>query len=490
MKRQLINLKSAKYLSLLFCLLLTVIIQVQSFSQDLEYFETISTKDLLMVKIKNNNSQKQDLHLKINNKVWYSNDELLQKIKEQNFDSISGIKKGISDIFLFCIKQSTHFPLVQTEESQIISPLEYINSIGYGVCDDRSMFLAQLLSLSGYQCKIVHLGGHSVCEVLNFDKPIILDITNNCVISNSKGELLSLKHLENCIDCKMLNITQNFELRQVRNYLDQTRYFNLYKTTENNNSKLVESPEISSTAGINLPHKSIIEIFFPTKKTNGILPKLKFCITYNDCQQIVNIPFVIASINGKGSIKSEQTGQTFKSGDKNIPSGTYEINAKKLVLELNLNPAILSQSTNYFSVSGEKISELKITVKYSKMNQKEFSNFPTTISQSKLDSYIDLFSTFTPQLDTTNKEIFLNLLNISENVYYKIYHHIPTDDKIKENIWAFERNLNQTGIKDEELQIILKHQANLKSIVIGLIEYKPEDLLLLLRMKEEGEKHK
>ncbi|MDD3858565.1 MAG: hypothetical protein PHW83_00080 [Bacteroidales bacterium] len=490
MKMTMTNLTTARYLRIILSILFFVMLNSTLFSQSSEGIKARNQKTLKRVVITNSKLPNTDLRLKINDNIWYSTNELQQDIKKQNYDSITGIEKGISDIFLFCIEHTTHFPISKDLKSELSNPISYLNSCGYGVCDEKSMFLSEILNLLGYTSRIVHLGGHSVCEVMNNGNFIVLDITNSCVISDNKGNLLSLEKAEKCNDCSMVNVTGNYELRQLLNYLDQTAYFSLYKTSKNNNTNLVSNSKVSQFSGISLPQKSKIKIAFPDSKIKDIFPEMEFSITYKKTKLKANIPFSIESVEGNGNIKNLETGQIFKPGDQNISAGIYEISAKKIILNLNLNSSLLSSKTNDISILGEVPSEIKIKKRFAKNHAEVIRDFPSKISQLKLDNYNKLFSEFDPHIDTSTNDIFLSLLTVTNTIYLKVYNDSTKGNQFEKTLSPFINYLYNSGISTSELKMILNYPAYLKSIIIGLIEYEPEDMMLLLNMKEAEEKQK
>lgn len=249
-----------------------------------------------------------EFKLKINGKFFYSEKELIDYINvfEQDADG----KPLFWKAWDFVIRHTYHHIPV-SQDRWYHSPFLFINSFGFGLCDDINTFLAIVWKMCGYQSRVVHLGGHIVPEVFDGKKWMMMDADYGTYYLNSKKQIASIDEINNSISSLELQINDNciygYMLSHIgmpsvihHLYLNDLRrveiWYNVYPDFIPNKFRLPAGCKLEFTGA----YKEKIIIPKVAKMSNIALAKLfvpqKFSGT-------IIQPLQIAGISGKGTIQ-------------------------------------------------------------------------------------------------------------------------------------------------------------------------------------------
>jgi|GEM_PF-158204 len=200
------------------------------------------------------------------------------------------------------------------------SPSIFINSIGFGYCDDVAALFANILTHSGYNTRIWALNGHIVAEVFVNNKWEMYDPDFGVYYINDQDQVASVEEL-----------VQNPQLitNPIKPVLDpKARAYshslaNIYSTQSDN--QITDWYRTYPDVNLKFTVPSKGQLYFPTifapdlKSMNGNLVPL-----YSNMKLIipsgwtgdVDIPLVIQTIKGSGMISLH--GETFEVGSNNL----------------------------------------------------------------------------------------------------------------------------------------------------------------------------
>ncbi|HOY38229.1 MAG TPA: hypothetical protein PLK75_02930 [Bacteroidales bacterium] len=95
----------------------------------------------------------------VNDKLWFSPDEMLGYIRNLSCDTLPGTGQLISSAFSFVVNHTGHRCELPLANNFSYSPGYFVNSIGYGLCSNRAAVLSNILIKLGYKSRCVQLGG-------------------------------------------------------------------------------------------------------------------------------------------------------------------------------------------------------------------------------------------------------------------------------------------------------------------------------------------
>lgn len=72
----------------------------------------------------------------------------------------------------------------------------YLNSMGFGYCDDVANVLSSLCAAAGYQTRVWELNGHVVCEVYNNGRWELYDADLRTLYVDHVGNLVGVEYFK------------------------------------------------------------------------------------------------------------------------------------------------------------------------------------------------------------------------------------------------------------------------------------------------------
>lgn len=133
----------------------------------------------------------------INGQDWFSDQGILDSaLRNFNKNSFTNQDKVLA-IFKFVTDNQSHWhtPLYGTSYYYVDNPVRYLNNWGYGFCSDSSTILIQLLTLAGYNARLVNLVDHVVAEVFYDGFWHVLDPDMEVYYLNKKGRIASVEDI-------------------------------------------------------------------------------------------------------------------------------------------------------------------------------------------------------------------------------------------------------------------------------------------------------
>lgn len=335
------------------------------------YFESehvflIDSGYLPGMRVINNADTTISLQFTINNRIWFRPDDMLQYIRDMKTDSLPQTGQTISNAFHFVVNYTEHKSEIPLPKAHDYSPGIFINSLGYGECDNRGAVLALILKGLGYQSRCVQLSGHVVTEVFDNGKWKMLDADNNIYFIKD-NDIASTDEIAHQIKgCKPVfgKNAMNIFIK-----LMPQRYFSLFTTYENNRPEdwYVENIFWEETS-ITLPPGAELEFPAVNPLSDKASPYLFACLKIKKTYVgKINIPFVIHSAQGKGFVFNSQDTVLYPQYiQKEFQApGNYSIISDSAEIYFYVNPFILNDisDTAYVNIFSTCENEIKVISK-------------------------------------------------------------------------------------------------------------------------------
>lgn len=130
------------------------------------------------------------------NEIWSQifitkESEILQFINHR-YGSVS---KDYIRAWRFIIDYTYGVGIPLTHEAWYHHPLLFLNSAGFGFCDDKANLLAQIWEKMGYQTRVWDIESHVIPEVYAEGRWQIFDPTYHCFYSDSSQQILGMDEL-------------------------------------------------------------------------------------------------------------------------------------------------------------------------------------------------------------------------------------------------------------------------------------------------------
>ncbi len=280
----------------------------------------------------------------INDRFWFTPAEMVAYIIDMKTDSLPFTNTFISNAFHFVVMYSSHRNEISLKNENGFSPGTFINSLGYGICSNRSAVLANILLRLGFESRCINLGGHVVCEVFDNHKWKMLDPDNNIYFIR-KNEIASVSEIEqDYSNCKTVfgKNTMNFF-----NTLMPQKYASFYADPDNN---IVETWDVENinweTSCMTLPPGAELEFPADNPNVDSNTVNLFACLKLQSpFMGRLNIPFVIQSTKGRGFMYNLQdtvpsTAGAFK---EFCAPGNYYVMADSINIYFYINPFLLPE---------------------------------------------------------------------------------------------------------------------------------------------------
>lgn len=277
------------------------------------YFRKFNFKlqnpQLSSIEIKNNGKETAAFGITLNNNKFFSNNnEVLNEIigMPPEYEGEPLYRRT----WRFIINNSYHYPPI-TGNNWLNSPALFLNSVGFGFCDDSANLFCNILQLAGYETRIWDIYGHVIPEVLINGKWEMYDPDLKVYYLTKDNKVAGVEELAKKPDL----ITSPYKQVQSDPFPYSSYVSSLYSTTNNNS--------IGSSKDI-YPNYDLIfrippggKIVFPGKFHYPLLTidpnypvknysNLKYTVPKGWTGNI-NIPLVIHTIYGKGKIRIGST---------------------------------------------------------------------------------------------------------------------------------------------------------------------------------------
>ncbi|MFH1319493.1 MAG: hypothetical protein ABII90_02415 [Bacteroidota bacterium] len=268
--------------------------------------------DFKVIKLMNRGYEQAVFKMKINNNLFYNDDDLLNEIKqmEPEFPDESLERKT----WRF-VKDNSRFNSPLTEETWQHSPSLFINSIGFGYCDDRASVLSFLWQKAGFTSRVWNLGGHVVAEVYIDNKWQMYDADFEIYYHNDENKIASVAELADnpsiILESYHMDIKCKDIISKIRWCSNMT--VKLYSSKENNSvSDWYSQPVVSNNLEFRIPPGAVLE--FPAVYENNLMSsKLESVINYANAKLTlptnwkgsIKIPLVVHAIKGQGKVRIE-----------------------------------------------------------------------------------------------------------------------------------------------------------------------------------------
>jgi hypothetical protein len=312
-----------------------------SINQELVCEYKINTSDTESSAIQINNILNRDVDLNIS----LNGNKFISSMEDINLEKYKSSTSTLEhQLFTYVKENSLHYyPLSPLDWYH--SPILYINSMGFGFCDDTAAVLKNLYKNFGFEARVVELGGHIVTEVKNREgKWMMYDPDYGVYFKNRNMQIASVDELSNQTDL-IINPIYKFNIKSDP-YTD--RYAELFSSKDNNKVSDTVFNDYIDNFNITLPPAG--KIIFPLEITPEpktiqnhyakVYKNLKVVYPKNYQGKIKNY-LLIHSINGEGTIE-------FDGDSKSEIFDNYLIDYENFIKELNIIEAKTAIEINYF----------------------------------------------------------------------------------------------------------------------------------------------
>lgn len=133
----------------------------------------------------------------VNGLDWFTGRSIVDYALNQLDLKSASNEKVVITLFDFVVNNRYHWspPLYETSYYYLENPVQYFNSWGYGFCSNSSSVLIQLLSLAGFEGRMVNIVDNVVAEVFYDGSWHALDPDLEVYYRNFKGEIASVEEI-------------------------------------------------------------------------------------------------------------------------------------------------------------------------------------------------------------------------------------------------------------------------------------------------------
>jgi len=280
-----------------------------------EQFFTInanSAKKISRVKITNKGSTEIGINLEFNDNSFYTSyEDILSEIIKMPADYSN--EPFQRKLWRYIVKNRYSFH-PYTDYAWGHSPAVFLNSIGFGYCDDSASLYYILAKKSGYEARVWGLGGHVVAEVWIDDHWEMYDPDLAVYYLNEKRQVVGVEYLAS--NPQLITMPIDPIIPYAASVSIPTAYTQevaeIYATTDSNWTGeyyhyQVDFPEYDYP--FNLPPNSYLE--FPVKLEHPLKSIFDYDVPKYSVMRLmlpkgwagnIKLPFVILAINGAGTI--------------------------------------------------------------------------------------------------------------------------------------------------------------------------------------------
>lgn len=390
---------------------------------------TLTDKSVLLeedsiVSIYNSSDKTITFTLDINQQFATTIDALVEKVRELNDES--GNESEINKTWRFVATALDFFQPVSTSQYLDI-PLQLYNSTGYGHCDDFCILMSAILKKMGYRTKITGVNNHIVLEVLNNNRWEMYDPFYFVYYINKEGKVASiedltknpslitnpvqrLKHQNLNSAERKIRYLHNYSQFAADFYINATPYSYITKYYFNDSFKIdiptrasiefpVESPEplYKNASNGKVAHPTYIKYTLPKYWTGKFnIPFLVSSIhgtgTIKIHEQILNLNNFIAKLDYRTTFPISKTIEVLSSSSEIVIYGLINENffQEKNLIELNIGLSDLKQLKIQISSDEERYSKIS-SQNYVEKNTYKISDILSALYDDVLKLSIQLF---------------------------------------------------------------------------------------------------
>jgi hypothetical protein len=421
----------------------------------------------------------------VNEKLWKNFDDLKVYIEQLKVDSITNLDKILNQAFMFVYYQTKHFPPLPNDEISN-NPLLNINSIGSGVCNNRSLILVSIFQNMGYESRMVHLGGHSVAEVKSNNKWIMLDVTNGTMFYNSEQLPMSVNEIaENSTNSRIYYIENSRDLRELNSFLNAKWYIRLFETIENNSLEYLNTPDKDGDYNtFSLPAKSFIRFDIQDKAAieNEIYSFCRIDIA-KGISDSINIPFVIHHIEGDGDLKIDDINSLDFDSVYLYPPGKYYVKSEGLTIVTLINNKILENAgENNIIVQCDKNYKLELNHKSRNViNSKLYQTLQNKASIEKIKAYYSFFENNPGFINENQITNFDDLKKAAYKLNFEVYNYSHREINVTKKLRILKKELKSKRKNEQDFIQIISNPSFIKIIIVGLLEYNEQSFVQQLK---------
>lgn len=354
--------------------------------------ESVLLEEDSIVYLYNTSDRMISFTLDINQQFATVIDDLVVKVSElpNEFENESEIRKT----WRFVANALDFFQPVSKSQHLDI-PLQLYNSTGYGHCDDFCILMNAILQKMGYQTKVTGVNNHIVLEVLNNDRWEMYDPFLFVYYLTREGNVACIEDLKN--DPSLItNPVERLQHQNLYSAERRIRYLSIYAPSAAdfyiNCTPYIYNTrdDLNDSFKIEIPPRTSIE--FPVESPDPVYKNasngkvahptyIKYTLPKNWTGKF-NIPFLISSIHGTGTVKIHnqvlhlnnfiakmdysmpatisKTVEILKSNSEIVIYGFINENffMEKSLVEFNIGLADLNQLEIKISSDGERYSKI------------------------------------------------------------------------------------------------------------------------------------
>jgi hypothetical protein len=218
-----------------------------------------------------------------------------------------------------------YFYTPYTGTSEAHDPLRFVNSIGYGYCDDFASVLATIWQWQGYESRVWWMTGHVVPEIRAADRWMMFDADMGVFYTDSSGDAASVEELGS---------NPQFIVQPINPLYDSSYIAydpliaNIYASTGNNWTQV---PVMGESRGMQLDLPAGSELVFPV--ANGAVTSLfadaalahpvyygaQLLIPSVAEETTLRLPLFVSGISGGGTVEI---------GDQSYELGSSALDAR------------------------------------------------------------------------------------------------------------------------------------------------------------------
>jgi len=443
--------------------------------------ELADTGNIICVSFKNESEKSVNISFSLNGMFWFSREEMINYIREYETDSLPDTNILISKAYNFVINNTTHYEEYTMPRRFEYSPSILLNSLGLGICDNRGAVLAHILKEMGFESRCVQLGGHLVTEVYDNGKWKMLDADYDTYFL--KNDIIaSVREIKsNFLDC---NIIKGYSINDLFFYLFPSYYLEYFTSEENNEVQDWYMQDVYwQDDYFTLPAGS--ELRFPVdnpNRNNHEFYSYGKLTILNYHSKFFNIPFVVHSVSGNGSLLNPFQGYvTEKSNCSFYTPGSYMIDADSLEVYFYINPHLINREnyddkTELIYTTSDSL-ELKTIISTGFVNnlpKPVFKNYQELIKASR-NKYNNILKEL-PEFHNKEIEILTNedLLFIFTEFYKDINNNSALPDSIVNKFENVNRCLPENQIDSVVFKRVLSNPYFRNTFFIMLIEFPAE----------------
>ncbi len=323
-----------------------------SYVQEIEFDSAVN-----QVIIKNPTDSLINIQLYLNDKFWYSKEDILSAVEKIETDSLPGLPVDAAKAMAFVMQNTFHYQEIHLDKIYAYQPLYLLNSWGGALCSHRNSALAQIWKWQGYEARCIQLNAHVVPEIFYDENWMMLDADYNTWFLTETGQITDFTILGNRIETfEMQTNPEIASLMCALSRFEPEGYYQHYKGDHENRIEpwfIEDIPEIELylsvpvKATIRIPsdkhpqygHYQLGEMHIPNYYSGSIITP--FAIFSCQCDTIYheNFQFVQNQIN---------------------PPGNYFIEGENIRIEFLINPVIFADPVQSLRIKKDKSTKLSI----------------------------------------------------------------------------------------------------------------------------------